>query len=69
VLVRVWGIRGVALATVLAYIIERIFLVSWLKIKMKISPGQYIHIRKHVIWSALIIITYLLVEVFIRGRY
>jgi len=62
VLVRVWGIRGVALATVIAYAFERGFLISWIKIKLKIDPGQYIHTGKHLAWSAAIIAVYVLVE-------
>ncbi len=67
IFIRIWGIRGVALATVLAYLIERVFLVTWIKIRMKIKPGEYIHITKHIFWSVVLILTYILVEVFIGG--
>jgi len=69
IFIRIWGIRGVAFATVLAYLIERVLLVAWIKIKMKINPGEYIHTAKHLIWSAVLILTYILVEVFIGGGF
>jgi len=53
IFIRIWGIRGVALATVLAYLIERVFLVIWIKIRLKIRPRQYIHVGRHLIWSSL----------------
>lgn len=67
ILVQIWGIRGVALATVIAYIFERLFLVIWIRSKMQINPSQYIHVGKQLIWSIVLIVVYILVELFIGG--
>lgn len=69
ILVRIWGIKGVAMATLVAYLIERIFLILWVKIRMNITPRSYIHLGKHILWSAIIILTYVLVEIFIGAGY
>ncbi len=69
ILVKVWGIRGVALATIIAYFLERMFLIIWVKNSLGIKPEQYIHRRKHLIWSIIIIITYIGVELFIGSGF
>jgi len=61
-LVNAWGIRGVALATVIAYYFERIFLMSYLSGVMKIPVSQYVDIRKHLTWTSLLILSYLVAE-------
>ena len=66
-LVKVWGIRGVALATLIAYFVERVFLVAWIKIRIKINPDKYINLGRHLVWSLIIIAAFIIVEMFI-GR-
>ncbi len=62
VLVQVWGIRGVALATVLAYYFERIFLVVYLRVNQGIPLNRYLDVRRHVIWSLILVAAYVISE-------
>ena len=64
-LVQVWGIRGVALATVIAYYFERIFLMAYTRIVMGIPVKQYVEIKKHLVWTAILIAAYLAAELVI----
>ena len=64
-LVQVWGIRGVALATVIAYYFERAFLMTYTRMVMGIPPGQYMEVRKHFSWSAILLVAYLFAELVI----
>ncbi|MDD2200046.1 MAG: polysaccharide biosynthesis C-terminal domain-containing protein [Bacteroidales bacterium] len=52
------GIIGVAWATIIAYIIEKVILSSWLKLYQNIKPSQYIPINWILIYSSLILIIY-----------
>jgi O-antigen/teichoic acid export membrane protein len=61
-LIRVWGIRGVALATVIAYYFERALLMAWVRIKLHIPAGRYTDVRKQLSWSAILLAAYLLAE-------
>lgn len=61
-LVRFWGIAGIAFATFLAYLFEKIFLVFVVHFKLKISLHQYIPVKKYLLFSSLIIIVFLAVE-------
>jgi len=62
ILVQIWGIRGVALATVIAYYFERTFLMTYTRTVLGIPPSQYVDIRKHFSWSAILLLAYLLAE-------
>lgn len=62
ILVRIWGIRGVALATVAAYYFERAFLMAYTRMKMGIPARKYMDVRKHFTWSAILIVAYLAAE-------
>jgi O-antigen/teichoic acid export membrane protein len=62
ILVQIWGIRGIALATVIAYYFERTFLMTYTRAVMGIPPSQYVDIRKHFSWSAILLLAYLLAE-------
>jgi len=65
ILVQIWGIRGVALATVVAYYFERTFLMTYTRVVMGIPPGHYTDMRKHFSWSAILLIAYLVAELVI----
>jgi O-antigen/teichoic acid export membrane protein len=62
ILVQIWGIRGVAMATVIAYFFERTFLMTYTSTILGIPPSQYVDIRKHFSWSAILLLAYLLAE-------
>jgi O-antigen/teichoic acid export membrane protein len=64
-LVQIWGIRGVALATVIAYYFERALLMTYTRVVMGIRAGQYMDIRKHFSWSAILLAAYLIAELVI----
>ncbi|MFO7616083.1 MAG: polysaccharide biosynthesis C-terminal domain-containing protein [Bacteroidales bacterium] len=64
-LIRLWGIRGVALATVIAYYVERIILVAYTRKALGIPLRAYTDIRKMGAWTALLLMAYLLAEVVI----
>lgn len=61
-LVRLWGIRGVAFATVIAYYFEKGLLMAYTGIKLGIPVVQYTDIRKHLTWTAIMIGAYLAAE-------
>lgn len=64
-LVQIWGIRGVALATVIAYYFERAFLMTYTRVVIGIPAGQYMDVRKHFSWSAILLVAYLFAELVI----
>ncbi|MFH0760585.1 MAG: oligosaccharide flippase family protein [Bacteroidota bacterium] len=65
ILVQVWGIRGVALATVIAYYFERIFLMAYTRIALGIPVKQYVEVRQHLSWTGILIIAFLFAELVI----
>lgn len=65
ILVRFWGIRGVALATVLAYYLERIILVVFVRRVQGIRLQQYLHITQHLVWTLLLWLVWGLTELFV----
>ena len=64
-LVQIWGIRGVALATVIAYYFERAFLMTYTRVVIGIPAGQYMAVRKHFTWTAILLVMYLFAELVI----
>ena len=65
-LVQIWGIRGVALATVIAYYFERAALMTYTRVVMGIPANQYMDVRKHFTWSSILLVAYLLAELVIH---
>jgi O-antigen/teichoic acid export membrane protein len=63
---KTFGLVGVAYATVIAYLFEKIFLAIVVKKKMNISPIQYLPLRMHYIASILLFIAFIFVEFIIR---
>ena len=57
-----YGIVGVALATFVVYCIEKIFLASYVWIKMKIKPTEYIPLKIFLIYSVLTAVVFILVD-------
>jgi O-antigen/teichoic acid export membrane protein len=66
VFVNYFGIIGVAIATVIAFYIEKVFLITFIRIKYKISSSKYISFKPIFIYSiilfSLFIIKYLLIS-------
>lgn len=65
ILVQFWGIRGVALATVLAYYAERVILMIYLRRREGIRVRQYTHVSRYVTWTATLFGLWILTELFI----
>lgn len=59
VFVNFWGISGVAIATVISYLVEKLYLVIVLKTKHNISPSSYVNLKVYSFWSALLISAFL----------
>ncbi len=59
-LMSIWGIPGVAIATVISYVIEKLYLVIHLKKKHKILPKEYINLKVFSIYSASLILAFLI---------
>lgn len=57
-----YGIVGVALATFIVYCVSKIFLISYLWIKMKIRPVEYIPLKIFLIYSFLTAVVFFLVD-------
>ena len=64
-LVQLWGIRGVALATVIAYYFERLFLVVYLRIVEGIRLSTYTQALPHLIWTIILAAALILTEIFL----
>ncbi len=61
-LINIFGIAGVALATVMAFYFEKIFLIIYNYVKLKIPPSKYIPVKLHIIYSVLIIVVFFIIE-------
>jgi O-antigen/teichoic acid export membrane protein len=59
-----WGynIQGVVLATVIVYIIGKMFLIGYAWIKMKIKPTEYIPLKVYSIYCVLTIVLFVLID-------
>jgi O-antigen/teichoic acid export membrane protein len=59
-----WGynLQGVALSTVIVYIIGKIVLIGYLWLKMNIKPYEYIPLRLYAFYSALIAVVFILID-------
>ena len=62
IFINLWGIIGVAYATVIAYAFEKLFLIYYVKTKADISPDKYINIRSILIYSSVTVLVYFLIE-------
>ena len=63
-LLPVFGLIGVAMGTVIAYFAEKIILILYLRMALNIHPKEYIPMALGSLYSTLLVICYLLVEVF-----
>jgi len=59
-----WGynIVGVALATLIVYVIGKLYLAGYVWVRMKIKPSEYIPIKIFLIYSALLSILFVLID-------
>ena len=57
--IQFWGIEGVAFATVIAYIVQKIIWVGYNKIKLKISPTDYIPFLPLIVYSIVLAVVFI----------
>jgi O-antigen/teichoic acid export membrane protein len=57
-----YNIVGVVLSTFIVYIISKALLVSYLWIRMKIKPSEYIPLKVYSIYCAIIAIVFILID-------
>ena len=63
ILINLMGIEGVAWATVIAYVFEKIYLIHKVKSQTGISAFEYINLQKLILYSAITVFAYFLIEV------
>lgn len=61
-LIKPYGVVGVALATFLVYSFEKVFLIWYVWAKMKIRPAQYIPMTAWLIYSGLLVLLFVLID-------
>ena len=57
-----YGITGVALSTVIVYVLGKIFLAGYLWLKMNIRPSEYIPVKVYAIYCVLIAVIFILID-------
>jgi len=57
-----YGLVGVALSTLIVYVIGKAFLVGYLWIKMKIKPTDYIPVKIYLFYSFLVSVFFILID-------
>jgi Na+-driven multidrug efflux pump len=57
-----YGIVGVALATLIAYCIGKIYLIVYVWSRMSIKPTEYIPLKVFTVYSVLLTIIFILVD-------
>lgn len=61
-LMQFYGLVGIALATVLVYILEKILLIGYAYFKLHIHPKEYIPLSTHLIYSLLLVLLFVLID-------
>ncbi|NLI24272.1 MAG: oligosaccharide flippase family protein [Bacteroidales bacterium] len=61
-LIQFYGLQGVPLATVIIFVLEKIVLIAYNYFHLKIPPQSYIPVKLHLMYSALIIILFVLID-------
>lgn len=67
ILVRIWGLLGIALASVVAFYVDKIIHIVYLKTKLGIEPRQYIPLKNHFMWTFLLYGAFVL-SLFVHGQ-
>lgn len=57
-----YGLVGVALSTFVVYSISKVFLATYLWLKMNIKPAEYIPVKLYTLYSLLIAILFILID-------
>lgn len=59
IFIQLWGIQGVAWATVAAYFFERLALMIYVRVNLGFPPAQYVDLKKHLLWTAAVLVAYI----------
>jgi O-antigen/teichoic acid export membrane protein len=54
----IFGMMGVALATVIAYLFDKLFLMSYLALKLKIPPSKYLSIKWYLFYVIMLCLAF-----------
>ncbi len=63
------GMEGVAIATVIAYLFDKLFLMSYLALKLKISPSKYISFGWYLFYIILLAVSFVTTNLFVWMSY
>ncbi len=66
ILVQYWGIAGIAFATFIAYLFEKIYLILVVHRALKISLKSYIPIKSYILYSTGILLIFIISEIIFR---
>ncbi len=58
--VQLYGLEGIAFATLVAYMVNKIMLMGYVYFKMGISVHQYIHLTNYIFWNLLLVGVFLM---------
>ncbi len=61
-LIKYYGTVGVALATVIVFVIEKAVLVAYNYFVLKIRPSLYIPVKTYLVYTCLIILEFVLID-------
>ncbi|MCK5821071.1 MAG: polysaccharide biosynthesis C-terminal domain-containing protein [Bacteroidales bacterium] len=64
IFIQFMGIKGVAYATLVAYLFERIVLIVYVKLILGFPVSQYTNLRKHIIWTGVIVLAFIFTELY-----
>lgn len=60
--VRIWGLPGVAYATVVAYLFEKVVLMGFVSKSCNLSVSSYLNVSRHVLYSLLLVLEFVVIE-------
>ena len=66
ILVQFFGIAGIAIATFIAYLFEKIYLAIIVKTKLNIAVSDYIPVNIYAFYSAGVIVIFIFAEIILR---
>ena len=62
IFVQIWGLAGIAYGTLLAYLFEKVFLMVFVSRSCKIEVSSYLNVSRHLIYSLLLILEFIIIE-------
>ena len=65
IFINIWGIVGVAYATLISFVFERIIMIIYNKKKLGIASKEYINLKLLFLYSAVLILVYILIDGFL----